>query len=46
VTPSVLRYASPRMQGSLFKVVEDMNGGKASALIGSYHTRIENIRAK
>ena len=39
------RVASPQMQSSLFKLVDDMPGGKASALLESYRARIENIRA-
>jgi hypothetical protein len=46
VLPGAHRLGSPRMQGNLFKLVEDMPGGKAVALIESYKLRIENIRSK
>ena len=47
-TPSghAVRLGSPRMQGNLFKHVDDMNANKASALVESYRVRIENIRSK
>tara|TARA_B110001452_G_C15200315_1_gene416569 strand:- start:507 stop:1193 length:687 start_codon:yes stop_codon:yes gene_type:complete len=39
------RSGCVRMQGNLFKIVDDMPGAKASALLESYKTRLENIRA-
>ena len=37
---------APHMLGNMFKMIEDMPGAKAGALIETYKTRIDGIRSK